>query len=605
MTEPLAARDGTFEVLGRSFAVAPALRSGIAATFGLAAIGSGARVTIPILLQQAIDNGVREGAVRIGYVTNLVVIGAIVLVVSSLCQRVAVVRLGSRSEEALYGLRTRLFEHIHRLSLADHGGEKRGALVSRVTSDIETLQQFFSWGALAFLLDGTLMAVVAVVMLSYDWMLTIVVLVIASPLVFVLGRVQQRLSDSYARTRELNADALGSIAEVVSGYEVLRLHGAYGGPVSRIAVQLRDRTRAWVRASVLGAVLFPMGEVFSVFCVSGIVVVGVARGPGSGLTAGALVGFIFLSYRFLEPIGEFTEVFDQTQSAVASLRRVLSVLDTPIGPPQPAIPVSLPAGRLSIQVEDVSFAYRSRTEDGEFDAVLHDVTVDIPAGQVVAVVGKTGSGKTTLGRLIARFDDPGAGRILLGGIDLRDVDNDTLRGRVTVVSQEPFLFDDTIVANLRFVVPSATLDQCRRAFVDLDLEEWIDSLEMGMQTQVGQRGSGLSAGERQLVALGRAALADPDVLILDEATSSVDALTEVQLSHALEKLSKGRTTIAIAHRLSTSARADRVIVLDKGRVVEDGPHADLLAAGGTYASMFDAWLVATSTGSEQSARSPE
>lgn len=596
MTEPIVTRGGTFEILGRSIEVAPALRSGFVATFGLAAIGSGARVAVPILLQQAIDNGISEERVRTGYVAALVLVGVVVIAVASVCQRAAVIRLGVRSEEALFGLRTRLFDHIHRLSLADHGEEKRGALVSRVTSDIETLQQFFSWGALAFLLDGTLMVVVAVVMLSYDWMLTIVVFVIASPIFLILGRMQRRLVASYSRTRELNADVLGSIGEMVSGAEVLHLHGAQGHPTRRIAGLLHERTRAFVRASINGAVLFPMGEVFSVFCVCGIAVVGVLRGPGAGLTAGALVGFIFLTYRFLEPIGEFTEIFDQTQSAVASLRRVMGVLDTPVGPPPARHPVSLPPGRLSIDVRDVTFAYRSRDAGGDEDAVLHDVTLHIPAGQMVALVGRTGSGKTTLGKLIARFDDPGDGEIAIGGVDLRDVSNDVLRKRLVVVSQEPFLFDDTIVANMRFADPAATEQSCASALAALDLTEWVDSLESGLFTRVGERGSLLSAGERQLVALGRAALADPDILILDEATSSVDALTEVRLSHALEKLSSGRTTIAIAHRLSTAARADRVIVLDHGRVVEDGAHRDLVVAGGPYSAMFDAWVVATSGG---------
>lgn len=599
MTEPIVIRGGTFEILGRSIEVAPALRSGFVATFGLAAIGSGARVTVPILLQQAIDNGIEAGRVRAAYVSALVLVGVVVVVIASVCQRLAVIRLGVRSEEALYGLRTRLFDHIHRLSLADHGEEKRGALVSRVTSDIETLQQFFSWGALAFLLDGTLMVVVAVVMLSYDWLLTIVVFVIASPIFLILGRMQRRLVASYSRTRELNADVLGAIGEMVTGAEVLHLHGAQSHPARRIAALLHDRTKAFVRASINGAVLFPMGEVFSVFCVCGIAVVGVARGPGAGLTAGSLIGFVFLTYRFLEPIGEFTEIFDQTQSAVASLRRVMGVLDTPVGPPPPRNPVQLPPGRLTIDVRDVTFAYRSRDAEFEEDAVLHDINLHIPAGQVVALVGRTGSGKTTLGKLIARFADPGDGSILVGGIDLRDVANETLRSRLVVVSQEPFLFDDTILANMQFANPTATEGECSAALAALDLLDWLESLEAGLRTRVGERGTSLSAGERQLVALGRAALADPDILILDEATSSVDALTEVRLSHALDRLARGRTSIAIAHRLSTAARADRVIVLDHGRVVEDGAHRDLVLAGGPYASMFDAWVAATSQGEER------
>ncbi|MEY4031387.1 MAG: hypothetical protein RL573_298 [Actinomycetota bacterium] len=592
MTEPDSTR-GTFGVLGRSVEIAPALRHGFGVTFALAGVGAGARVAIPILLQLAIDHGVRGGNVRVDYVVRLAVIGACLVVVTSVCQRAAVVRLGLRSESALYTLRVTLFSHIHRLSLADHNDEKRGALVSRVTSDIETLQQFFSWGALAFLLDGTLMIVVAAVMISYDWMLSLVAFAIASPLAMVLRTVQRRLVRAWSETREVTADVVGSVSEMTSGTETLHAYGVADLPVGRVGDLMRLRTRKYVRASVIGAFLFPSGEFFSVLCVSGVVAVGVARGPGGGLTSGALVGFIFLTYRFLEPVAEFTEVFDQTQSAVASLRRVIGVLDTPVGPPQHPEPRPLPQGPLGIDIEHVSFAYRSRSTDTPEDLVLHDVSLRIPAGQVVAVVGRTGSGKTTLGRLVARFADPSKGRVLLGGVDVADVSNDDLRGRLMVVPQEPFLFDDSILYNLRFSRPEASEQECLDALLSLDLGDWVDGLPEGLGTRVGQRGSSLSAGERQLVALGRAAIADPDVLILDEATSSVDALTEVRLSRALEKLSRGRTTLTIAHRLSTAARSDRVIVLESGHVVEDGKHEVLVAAGGLYGAMYASWVAAT------------
>lgn len=589
---------GTFGVIGRSVEIAPALRNGFGGTFALAAVGAGARVAIPILLQLAIDHGVRPGDVRVGYVARLAVIGACLVVVTSSCQRAAVVRLGVRSETALYALRVQLFSHIHRLSLADHNDEKRGALVSRVTSDIETLQQFFSWGALAFLLDGTLMVVVAAVMMSYDWLLSLVAFAVASPLAFVLRIVQRRLVRAWSETREVTAEVVGSVSEMTSGAETLHAYGVSRLPVARIGDLMRLRTRKYVRASVIGAFLFPSGEFFSVLCVSGVVAVGVLRGPASGLTSGALVGFIFLTYRFLEPVAEFTEVFDQTQSAVASLRRVIGVLDTPVGPPQHPEPRPLPAGPLGIKVEHVSFGYRGRADADTVDMVLHDVSLEIPAGQVVAVVGRTGSGKTTLGRLVARFADPTKGRVLLGGVDILDVSNDELRDRLMVVPQEPFLFDDSILYNLRFSRPEATPDMCMEALRDLDLSDWIEGLPEGLDTRVGQRGASLSAGERQLVALGRAAIADPDVLILDEATSSVDALTEVRLSRALERLSAGRTTMTIAHRLSTAARSDRVVVLEHGHVVEDGPHGTLVAAGGLYSRMYESWVAATSMGAQ-------
>jgi len=592
-------RWSAMQMIGKGVEAAPALRRGIGATFAVAMVGAAGRVVVPILVQQAIDRGLKEGQVDVGVVMMLGVIGFGVIVIATIAQRTAVARLGLRSEEALYSLRVKLFEHIHRLSLADHSEERKGGLVARVTSDVETLSQFFSWGALAWLLDGTLMLMVAAVMLAYDWVLALVAFATAAPLAFVLRSVQRHLVEAYDTARVRNAEVLTAVSEVVSGSETLQAYGAgkhYAEATKRAS---HNRSNAFIRANTLGAFLFPSGEVFSVLTVAAVVVVGLIRGPESGLTSGAMVGFIFLTYRFLEPIAEFTEVLDQTQTAVAGLRRVLGVLDNPIGPPEPAHPVTLPPGRLGIGIENVTFSYRSRSDEDE-PPVLVDITAQIPAGQQVAIVGETGSGKTTLGRLIARFADPTVGILRLGGVPLTAVANDELRTRLVVVPQEPFLFDGTIAANLGFARPMLSVPDLEGAVVGLDLSDWLETLPDGLFTQVGQRGAQLSAGERQLVALVRASLVDPDVLVLDEATSSVDALTEVRIGRALDKLAEGRTSIAIAHRLSTAARADRVLVLDHGHLVEDGTHAELLAAGGIYARMFDAWIAATA--SNQAAR---
>jgi ATP-binding cassette, subfamily B, bacterial len=593
VTEPIS-RWSAVQMIGKGVEAAPALRRGIGATFALAMVGSAGRVVVPIIVQQAIDRGLKANEVDVGEIAVLGLIGLCVIVVATVAQRTAVARLGRRSEEALYGLRVRLFEHIHRLSLADHGEERKGSLVARVTSDIETLSQFFSWGALAWLLDGTLMVMVAGVMLAYDWVLALVAFATAAPLAIVLRSVQRHLVAAYDKARQSNADVYTAVSEVVSGSETLRAYNAGPHYATLTKQASHERSNAFIRANTIGAYLFPSGEVFSVLTVAAVVTVGLIRGPDSGLTAGALVGFIFLTYRFLEPIAEFTEVLDQTQTAVAGLRRVLGVLDNPIGPPEPAHPVTLPPGVLSVGIENVTFGYRSRGDDDE-PPVLYEVNAQIPAGQQVALVGETGSGKTTLGRLIARFADPTIGTVRLGGVPLTAVANDELRTRLVVVPQEPFLFDGTIAANLGFARPMLSVADLEQAIIGLDLSDWLETLPDGLFTQVGQRGSQLSAGERQLVALVRASLVDPDVLVLDEATSSVDALTEVRIGRALEKLAQGRTTIAIAHRLSTAARADRVMVLEHGRLVEDGPHAELLAAGGAYSRMYESWIAATAS----------
>ncbi len=598
MTQPIAEPIGRFagvHTINRGLQEAPILRQGLALTWCLAAVGATSRIVVPILLQQAIDKGIiTDEGVKINVVATLAAIAAVALVIAGFAQRQAIVRLGTRGEQALYDLRARLIAHIHRLSLADHNEERRGALVARVTSDIETLTEFFQWGGLAWLLDGPLMLLVAGVMLAYDWILALVAFAVAAPLAIVLRLVQRHLVAAYERARERNGEMLAAVTEVVTGAETIRAYEAGATLGSEADEAISARANAQIRANRIGAFLFPSGEVFSVLTVAAVIVVGVARGPSSGLTAGAMIGFVFLTYRFLEPIAEFTEVLDQTQTAVAGLRRVLGVLDLPVGPPPPRDPRPLPPGPLDIDIRDVTFSYPTRgLEDSVDEAVLRHVTVYIPAGQQVALVGATGSGKTTLGRLIARLADPTIGEIRLGGVSLRHVSNEDLRSRLVVVSQEPFLFNASIAANIGFARPGTSIDEMEAVVRRLELDEWVASMPDGLLSGVGERGDELSAGERQLVALLRAGAADPDVLVLDEATSSVDALTEVRISRALTRLAEGRTTIAIAHRLSTAARADRVLVLDDGVLVEDGSHEQLVPAGGVYARLYDAWMAAT------------
>lgn len=594
-TSSVESRDGAFRTIRRGLAAAPVLRHGLFVTFVLAALGSAGRVVVPILIQQAIDNGIigtrdRTGAidVDVAFVARLSVIGAVAVLMSGIAFRHATLRLGVRSERALYDLRERLVGHIHALSLADHSEERRGGLVARVTSDIETLAQFFQSGGMSWMRNSALMVIVSIVMVVYDPLLAAVSFAVACPLAVVLRFVQKRLVVAHGEARERNGEMLGAVAEVVSGATTIRAYGAGEHMQGIVSQATRRKARQQIRAAWIGAFLFPSGEVFSVFTVSAVIVVGVARGPSGGLTAGAIVGFIFLTYRFLEPIAEFTEIIDQTQTAVAGLRRVLTVLDMPIGPPAPQEPVALPAGPLSVAVDHVTFRYPNSEVD-----VLRDVDLVIPAGQQVAMVGATGSGKTTLGRLVARFTDPSSGSVRIGGVDLRVADPGELRARLVVVAQEPFLFDDTIEANIGFSRPGATADEIAGIIAELGATDWIDALDDGLMTRVGERGESLSAGERQLIALVRAGLADPDVLILDEATSSVDALTEVRIARALERLASGRTTIAIAHRLSTAARADRVLVLADGVLVEDGHHDDLVASDGVYRALYDDWVSAT------------
>ncbi|MEY4606973.1 MAG: hypothetical protein RLY45_1733, partial [Actinomycetota bacterium] len=388
MSEPVS-RWTAVETIGRGVRAAPALRIGFGATFALAMIGAVGRVVVPIVVQVSIDHGFTDDGVRVGFITALVAVAFGVVCIATWANRTAVYRIGRRSEEALYTLRVRLFEHIHRLSIADHSEERKGALVARVTSDVETLAQFFQWGGLAWLLDGTLMVLVAAVMLAYDWVLALVAFAVAAPLGIVLQQMQRHLVKAYDRARGHNAVVMSHVSELVAGAETLRAYGAGHRYADAAKAASHERSNSFIRAGTIGAFLFPSGEVFGVLTVSAVVVTGLLRGPSSGLTAGALVGFVFLTYRFLEPIAEFTEVLDHTQTAVAGMRRVLGVLEIPVGPPEPESPVAMPPGALSVTIDRVDFSYPTRGETDE-PPVLVGVTAHIPAGQQVALVGETG-----------------------------------------------------------------------------------------------------------------------------------------------------------------------------------------------------------------------
>jgi ATP-binding cassette subfamily B protein len=568
-------------VLRRGLAVTPELREGLRLTVVLALLAGAGRMVTPVLVQQVVDHHLSGGG--LGGVLRMASAGAVVVVLTALCSRATGRRLAGAAERGLAALRTRTFRHIHALSIAHHHEERRGNLVSRVVSDVETLSDFFRWGGVNFIVDGSLMLVALTTMAIYDWRLTLVALATMLPIIPLLRYMQRKLVRAWDAVRVRVGEMLSALSESIMGAAVIRAYQSQGAAQRRIATTIDRRARAEIRAGSIGAILFPISDVFSALAIAVTLVVGMALGPGGDMSTGKLVAFAFLVSIFLEPIANLTELLDYTQQALAGWRRVLDVLDTPIEVLEPDPGMELPRGALQVELDHVWFAYHGGSP------VLRDVSCSIPAGTRVAVVGATGSGKTTMAKLLIRLADPTSGAIRVGGLDLRRVTTSSLRSSMVLVPQDGFLFDTTVAANIQLGRPEASGADLRVALDDLGLRPWVDSLPEGIDTPVGQRGERLSVGERQLVALTRGYLANPGCLILDEATSAVDPATEVRLRNAIDRLTAGRTAITVAHRLAAAEHAEVVLVMQGGRLVEQGSHEALLRAGGTYANLYSSW----------------
>ncbi|SCF19546.1 ABC-type multidrug transport system, ATPase and permease component [Micromonospora echinospora] len=586
--QPPERTETAWRTMRRGLALSPELRVGLAGTLGLALVFMVGRVAVPVAVQQGIDRGL-VGGIDLGTVGTVVVLTAATLVVTTVCGYLMMRRLFTVSETALANVRTRAFRHVHDLSMLHQQSERRGSLVSRVTSDVDQITQFLQWGGVILMINLGQLVVTTIVMFVYSWQLTLVVFAAFLPAVLVIRALQRRLGAAYGVVRQRLGALLGTVAESVVGAPVIRAYGIAGRTARRLDEAIEGHRLAQQRAirfSILGS---SVGELAAGVALAGVVVVGVSLGADRTLSVGQITAFLFLVTLFIQPVQIATEVLNEAQNAIAGWRRVLDVLDLS---PDVADPGEqgreLPPGPLDVRFAQVGFAYPGGPP------VLHDIDLEIPAKTRVAVVGETGSGKTTFAKLLTRLMDPTTGTVLLSGVPLEQVRFDSLRSRVVMVPQDGFLFEATVGENVRFARPELTDEQIVAAFTELGLVDWLEGLPSGLDTPVGERGEALSVGERQLVALARAYVADPDLLVLDEATSAVDPATEVRLQRTLDAVTRGRTTLAIAHRLSTAQAADEVIVVDRGRVVQRGPHDELIREpDSVYGLLYASWLEQT------------
>jgi ATP-binding cassette subfamily B protein len=569
-------------VVARGIGESPQLRRGLKLTVVISLGVTVSSLVTPILVQQVFDKGLDPFRPTFVYGICAAAFGLVALTFGA--ARLAGRRLVRASEASLFDLRVRTFRHIHDLSIAEQSEEKRGVFVARVTADVDALQEFMEWGGIAWIMSFTQALGALVVMLFLSWELTIAVVILLVPLLLVMGSMQAKLSAAYNLARTRVGEMLSEVSESVMGAAVVRAYGLDEQTHAKVRHAIDQRYRAEVVAHLRAATLWPMSTIFYAVALSTIIALGSIFGLEWGLTFGRVAAFLFLADVFLHVFMDLPEIYSETQTAIAGWRKILAVLDLPIDVAEPEDGVDLPAGALPITVRDVRFRYREGPE------VLHGVSLEVPAGAHIAIVGETGSGKTTFVKLMSRLADPVAGTIEVGGVDLRQIDTSARRERIRMVPQDGFLFDTTVRENVRYGKPGATDREVESAFSELGLDDWVASLPDGLDTRVGERGEAISVGERQLVALTRAQLGNPGLLILDEATSAVDPATERVITEALRRVSAGRTTVTIAHRLSTAEAADHVFVFDGGELVEQGTHDELVALGGVYAGLYDSWI---------------
>ena len=574
-------RTQTRVVLMRSIRMAGEFRRQAMWAMILVTISTICTLAGPVLVRHGIDAGIKakdERALNFTVVAYLVVT-AIAYVVG----RAQYVSLNSAGEGFLRILRVKVFAQLQRQSMAFFDREKAGVLVARMTADIESMAELVQWGLMQFLSAGLLLFLAFFLLLSLSWQLTLITLIVFPFLIAASVKFQRDSSKAYLEVREKVGANLSALQEGITGVRVIQAYAREDEQIRRFEESNRALFRSHMHSVKVSTWYFGLIEFAGIASSALIIGIGGWLVHRGSVSLGTVVAFVLLLANLFDPVQQLSQLYNTLQSAAAALHKLFGILDATPDVDEVASPTELPATG-DVVVNNITFSYAAGSRPA-----LENVNLTLTAGTRLALVGPTGAGKSTLAKLMARLYDPQSGSVSFGGVDLRQASMEDLRRRIVVIPQEGFLFDGSVRDNLLIAKPSATETELLRALDNIGLRERFEALPEGLDTQVRERGSRLSAGERQLVALSRAALVDPAVLVLDEATSNLDPGTEMLVEAALEKLMIGRSVIVVAHRLSTVQRADKIAVVADAKISEIGTHDVLIALNGHYALLASTW----------------